>query len=354
MRIGVAAAVVEGRILPGDVSVRDGVVERVGLLPAGRGGRLAVPGLVDLQVNGVGDVDFASADADSWRVAGLELARAGTTAFQPTLVTDSPERTLRALSAMAGLSVSAKVLGAHLEGPFISSRRLGAHPAAHRREPDPGLMRRFLATGVVRHVTLAPELEGAGELIDLIRAHGATAACGHSDADAVEAGRAFDRGATVVTHLFNAMRLGDHHNPGLALAALARPDVRVSLIADGVHVADEALLVACRAARGRIALVSDMVPGAMGGSTLQRDGAVFRRQDGVLAGGAVPLIDGVRYLARAGVPLLDALQAATAVPASIARTELGSIAPGRSADLALLDDGLDLVGVLVDGQMVTG
>jgi N-acetylglucosamine-6-phosphate deacetylase len=352
MRVGASAAVVDGRMVAGDVSVEAGVVDAVGLTPARRGGRLAVPGLVDLQVNGVGDIDWAAADDASWAIAGTALAAAGTTAFQPTFVTDAPERILGALDRLPSSARGAKFLGAHLEGPFISPHRLGAHRGEHRLDPDPVLMRRFLATGRVRHVTLAPELEGAATLIALVAAHGVTVACGHSDATAAEADAAFDRGATVVTHLFNAMRVGDHHHPGLALAALARSDVHITVIADHVHVAPEALLVAWRAARGRLALISDMVPSRMGGAALMRDGTVLRREDGTLAGSASPLLDGVRNLAGVGVPLLDAVLAATQVPAAIAHTELGSLLPGRPADLLLLDDRLELHTVLVDGEVV--
>jgi N-acetylglucosamine-6-phosphate deacetylase len=352
MRIGASASVVDGRIVAGDVSVVNGVVDGVGLTPAGRRGRLAVPGLVDLQVNGVGDIDFAAADEASWAVAGTVLAAAGTTAYQPTFVTDAPERTLRALDRLPSPAWGAKILGAHLEGPFISPHRLGAHRGDWRLDPDPVLMGRFLATGRVRHVTLAPELEGAAALIEIAGAHGATVACGHSDATAAEADAAFDRGATVVTHLFNAMRVGDYHDPGLALAALARSDVYVTVIADNVHVAPAALLVAWRAARGRMALISDMVPSRMAGSGLMRDGTVLRREDGILAGSASPLLEGVRNLVGVGVPLLDAVLAATQVPAAIAHTEVGSLEPGRPADLLLLDDRLDLHTVLVDGAVV--
>jgi N-acetylglucosamine-6-phosphate deacetylase len=339
-------------MVAGDVSVVNGVIDAVGLAPSGPSRRLAVPGLVDLQINGVGDIDFAVADEASWTAAGAALARAGTTAFQPTFVTDAPERLMRALSGLPTGSIRAKILGAHLEGPFISPRRLGAHPGRYRLDPDPELMRRLLATGRVRHVTLAPELEGAGEIIDVASASGATVACGHSDANAAEAESAFDRGARVVTHLFNAMRVGDHHDPGLAWAALARPDVRVTVIADGVHVARSVLLAVWRAARGRMALISDMVPVGMGGMTLRPDGTVLRRDDGVLAGSASPLLAGVRYLVAAGVPLIDAFLAATEIPAAIARTGLGSIAPGRPADVLILDDRLELHSVLVDGAVV--
>ncbi len=353
VRLGVSGALLGDQVVAGDVAVRDGVVEAVGLVPAGRGSALAVPGLIDLQVNGVGEVDFATADPDAWTRAGRVLARSGTTAFRPTFVTDRPDRMAGALAGVPRSGLPAKVLGAHLEGPFISERRLGAHRGDLRLDPDPQVMRLLLGAGPVRQVTLAPELPGAAELIDMCVGAGVTVACGHSDASAAEAASAFERGAAVVTHLFNAMRTGDHRDPGLALAALSRSDVHVTVIADGVHVATEALLVAWRAARGRLALVSDMVPSRMAGVPLVPDGRVLRRADGTLAGSAGSLLDGVRFLVGAGVPLVDAVLAATRVPATIAGTRLGSITPGGPADLVVIDDRLGIATVMVDGVEVT-
>ena len=202
-------------------------------------------------------------------------------------------------------------------------------------------------------MTLAPELPGALELVDELVTRGVTASCGHSDAGAAQAHAAFDRGARTVTHLFNAMRPPTARDPALALTALARDDVDVQLIADGHHLADETLLVAWRAAAGRIALVSDAVSTrSLGGRPVQAtgDGAV-RRPDGTLSGSARTLLDGVRHLHGLGVDLAAALLAATAVPARIARRpDLGRLAVGAAADLVVLDDRLEVVRVLVGGE----
>lgn len=342
----------DGAVVAGDVEVEDGIVRAVGVAPPGRGGLVAVPGLVDLQVNGVGEVDFVTAGPEEWARAGRDLALGGTTSFQPTFVTGHPDRVLAALRRLPARAGPARCLGAHLEGPFLAPTRLGAHPAHHRREPDPELLQRYLAAGPVRHMTLAPELDGALGLVALARGRGVTVACGHSEATAAQAHVAFDWGATVVTHLFNAMALGDHRAPGLGLAALARSDVRLTVIADGTHVADEALLVAWRAGAGRLALVSDAVGRRPGDPATVPDGPVVRRPDGTLAGSTLPLLAGVRRLVSLGVPLPAAIEAATAVPASIAGAGGGTLRPGRVADVVVLDDALQVQRVLVGGLPV--
>jgi N-acetylglucosamine-6-phosphate deacetylase len=359
MRLGVSAAVVDGALVPGDLDVADGRVVAVGLAGQGRG--VAVPGLVDLHVHGFGGVDFASADTDGYRRAAAALAAAGTTAFQPTFVTAPEEELLTSIRALPAAVGGATVLGCHLEGPFLSPARLGMHPAEARRDPDPGLLERLLAAGRVTEVTLAPELQGALALVEVLTRRGIVVSCGHSDATAAEAHAGFDRGARAVTHLFNAMRPFAHRDPGLAGAALTRDDVVVELILDGYHLADEAVLLAWRAAAGRVALVTDAVEAAgvgdgrwrLGAVPVEvRDGAV-RRLDGVLAGSVLTLHGAVRELVRLGVALAAAVDAATRVPAHlVGRDDVGSIAPGSRADVVVLDDRLDLVRVLVAGREV--
>jgi N-acetylglucosamine-6-phosphate deacetylase len=349
VRLGVGAAVVDGTLVPGDVAVDDGVVIGIGV-GTGGGQAIAAPGLVDLQVNGCAGVDLMTADPAGYARAGEALLAGGVTAFQPTFVTAPEADLVAALRAMPATAGPVRIMGAHLEGPFLSAARLGAHDPAGRRDPDLALARRLLDAGAVIHVTLAPELPGALELVDELVARGVTVACGHSDATAAEAHRAFERGARTVTHLFNAMRTGTHHDPGLALAALAREDVAVQLIADGHHVADDAVMVAWRAARGRLALVSDAVGASLSGVPLGTEGGAARRPDGTLAGGTASLLDGVRRLHALGVALPEALAAASAVPARIARRrDLGRLDVGARADVVVLDDRLEVQRVLVAG-----
>jgi len=355
----VAAALVDGALLPGDVVVQEGVLAELGV---GRGGRgLAAPGLVDLQVNGFAGVDFLRADHAAYRRAGDALLAAGVTAFQPTFVSAPEADLVAALRRVPTEGCGPRVIGAHLEGPFLSPLRLGVHDAASRRAPDLGLVRRLLEAGPVSAMTLAPELPGALELVDELVARGLIVSCGHTDATAAQAHAAFDRGARTVTHLFNAMRPSTPRDPGIAMAALAREDVTVQLIVDGHHLAGETVLVAWRAARGRFALVSDAVAAAgmgdgrftLGGTQVTAEDGAVRRADGTLAGSAASIIDGVRNLHALGAPLEDALAAASSVPARIAgRTDLGRLAVGAPADVVVLDDRLEVQRVLVAGVAV--
>jgi len=339
VRLEVAAALVDGALVRGDVEVADGRLVRVGLAP-GAGAGIAIPGLVDLQVNGFAGVDFGRTDRSGYRRAAQELVATGVTAFLPTLITAPEEGLVAALAELPSDGDGARVLGAHLEGPFLSPIRLGAHPAEHRRDPDPALLERLLGTGPVGLVTLAPELPGAHDLVRTLLARGIAVSAGHSDATAEEAHDAFDLGIRTVTHLFNAMRPFHHRDPGIAGAALAREDVVVQVVLDGEHLAPETAILVWRAARGRLALVSDYTTAS---------GA--RTEAGVLAGGSATLLEGVRNLHAAGASLEEAIRAASEVPARIlGERTLGRLRPGSAADVVVLDDRLELERVLVAGR----
>ncbi|HEX7310247.1 MAG TPA: N-acetylglucosamine-6-phosphate deacetylase [Gaiellaceae bacterium] len=358
MRLGVETALVGGRLVPGDVEIADGRVAGVGLSSSnGRG--IAVPGFVDVQVNGFGGVDFLETDGDGYRQAGEALLETGVTSFLPTLITAPESELLAALAEVPRGSVGPRILGVHLEGPFLAARRLGTHRAHGRRDPDHALLERLLAAGPVRMMTLAPELPGALELIDDLVARGVTVSCGHSDATAEQATAAFDRGARMVTHLFNAMRPFNHREPGIVGAALVRDDVFVEIILDGIHLAAATTALVWRAAAGRVALITDAVAAASGnggayslGSVelLVQDGAV-RAPEGMLAGSLLTMIDAVRNLHALGVSLEDALSAASTVPArALGLTNVGRLDVGLPADVVVLNDGLEIESVFVGGE----
>ena len=356
MRLGVEAALVDGRLVRGDVEVADGIVIAVGLENGGSG--IAAPGFVDLQVNGFAGVDLATADTAGYLHVGGALLETGTTAFQPTFISAPEDHLVAALRALPDGDVGARVLGAHVEGPFLSPARAGVHDPATFVPPDTELLARLLDAGPVRQMTVAPELPGALALVDALVARGVTVSAGHTNASAAEAHLAFDRGVSTVTHLFNAMRRSTPRDPGIAMAALARLDVSVQIIVDGHHVAPDTVVVAWRAASGRLALVTDAVAAAwmgdgafrFGGQAVTASDGVVRGPAGQLAGSALTMIEAVRNLHALGVPLEDALAAATSVPARIAgRPDLGRLAPGTPADVVILDDRLEIKRVLVDG-----
>jgi N-acetylglucosamine-6-phosphate deacetylase len=368
-RLGVGSALVDGEMVRGDVAVRDGVVDAVGLSPA-PGGRVAAPGFVDLQVNGFAGVDLMAADDDDVRMVGQALTRFGVTAYLPTLITAEPRMTTHALEILreavaAPDPLGARPLGVHLEGPFLSARRLGTHPPEHRRDPDPELLEHWRSVGPVVAVTLAPELPGALALVKQLAHEGVLVSVGHSDAAAEQAHAAFDAGARTVTHLFNATSPLHHRAPGIPGAALARDDVVVQLIVDGHHLAGDVVRATWRAARGRVVLVTDATAAAglpagagdrltLGQVDLQlRDGAV-RNAAGGLAGSALTLDAAVRGVCALGVPLVDALMAATETPARLlGRSDIGRLAPGAPADLVVLDDSLGVRGTYQAGREVT-
>jgi N-acetylglucosamine-6-phosphate deacetylase len=360
MRLGVEAALVGGTLVPGDVEVVEGRIAAYGLA-TGNGNGIAAPGFVDLQVNGFGGVDFLDAASDDYLRAGEALLATGVTAYLPTFISAPEERLVAALAEVPHDGRGPRILGAHLEGPFLAARRLGTHPPAARRDPDPALLERLLRAGPVRLMTLAPELPGALDLVALLHEHDVTVSCGHSDATAEQANAAFDLGVRTVTHLFNAMRPLTHRDPGIVGVALARNDVVVQAILDGVHLAPDTAKLVWRAAAGRVALVTDAVAAAgtsvgegsyrLGDVAVEVRDGVARREDGVLAGSVLTMIQAVRNLHALGVPLAASLDAATVVPADvIGASDAGRIEVGARADLIVLDDTLEIVRALVGGE----
>lgn len=358
MILGAERLLVDGQLRgPGAVAVRDGRIAAV-LDEAPASGVMAgtlTPGLVDLHSNGAFGVDFAGADVPAFRRALQAMARCGTTSVQPTSITApvpdllaSLDRCRDAREALAGKPV-ARVLGAHLEGPFLAEARRGAHRADWLRDPLPGPLDPLLAHPALTTVTLAPEREGALEAIRRLAARGVRVSVGHSDATAEQVAAAVDAGATLVTHLYNAMRPFGHRDPGVPGAALTDARLVLGLIGDGLHVHPLACRLAFQAAPGRVALVSDSVllaglpPGTtlpFGGlpATLDGDG-LGRREDGTISGAGTLLDEGVRRMIGAGLDPAVVLTAATRVPArALGRDDFGCLAPGARADLVLWDE----------------
>jgi N-acetylglucosamine-6-phosphate deacetylase len=360
VRLGVEAALVDGELVRGDVTVEDGVVTAVGVEPAGKTG-IAVPGFVDAHVNGFAGVDFMTADADGYRRAAAALAATGVVAFQPTFVSAPVADYPAALQVAAegtgpGLPL---VTGVHLEGPFLSPAWPGAHDPSALLAPDPRLAVRLCELGPVRTITLAPELPGGLELLERLVARGVVVSCGHSDADATVARAAFDRGARAITHLYNAHRRWEPRDPGLGGAALVHPRVSVQAIVDNVHLAPESAYAAFLAAGTRFCLVTDAIeattlgPGeyALGGRTVHVRGGEVRLDDGTLAGSVLTMDQAVRNLVACGASLAQAIHAASTAPAALlGRSDLGALRPGAPAHLTVLDDELRPTRTLVGGN----
>jgi len=316
-----------------------------------------VPGFVDLQVNGVGPVDFATADAAAWRGALREQARHGVTACCPTLVSaplDAYVAPLAVASALARADADgAVIVGVHLEGPFLGGAP-GAHVVEYLRPADESWLRGVLDAhpGLVRVVTLAPEADPGLRATRLLHDAGVVVAIGHSTATYDAARAAAAAGASLVTHLYNGMGPFNHRDPGVVGAALDDPRLTPSLIADLVHVHPAALRLAIGAKRS-VALVTDAV--AVGGALEWdvRDGAA-RLADGTLAGAVQPMDAAVRNVVALGVPLERAIELASTIPSEVlGATDRGRLEPGRRADVVALDrESLKVRAVWIGGRPV--
>jgi N-acetylglucosamine-6-phosphate deacetylase len=364
-RLGVRAALVDGAWVPGDVLVAGGRVVAVGADPAGAAG-VAVPGFVDLHLNGFAGVDFLSTDAAGYAHAATALAATGVTGYLATFITSPPEDYAQALGVAAaveaaGDTAGARLLGVHLEGPYLSPEWPGAHDLAHLRAPDVGEATSLCDDGPVRMMTLAPELPGGLELVDALTARGVAVSLGHCDADAALAYQAFDRGARAITHLYNAHRRWTPRDPGVAGAALTRPDVTVQAIVDHVHLAPETAAAAFRTAQERFCLVTDgMAAAGQGPGTYRLGRREVRVEDGRaeligggLAGSVLTMDEAVRNLVGCGASLAQAVHAASVAPAHLlGRADLGTLRPGSPADVAVLDDDLQVTRTLRAGAEV--
>jgi N-acetylglucosamine-6-phosphate deacetylase len=358
MRLGVAAAVVDGRLTPGDVEVEGSSVVAVGV--SGTGSGVAVPGFIDIHTHGYRGVDFAYASPGEMATASRALTETGVTGFQPTLLTLAEPDFHAALQSHAAARYDgAAFLGTHLEGPFLSPVYPGAHDPGLIREPDLGLCRRFIDSGQVGQMTLAPELSGAFELIGLLGQAGSAVALGHSDADSSVAHRAFDSGARILTHVFNATRAFSHRDPGLVGVALTRPDVFISAVVDNVHLSREATLLAMGVGPERFLVVTDAMSGtgqgegtfSLGNREVTVHGGEARLANGTIASSVLTMDAALRNLIELGWNLPQASAALATTPAlAIGRGDLGVISVGAPADIVVLDDDLNVRSTLVSGE----
>ena len=311
-------------------------------------GEVIAPGFIDLQVNGFAGHD-AAAGADAVAAISAALPATGVTAFLPTIIS-APVDVGSAFAAAVGAASEApgaRVLGAHIEGPFLNPSFRGAHLRAHLAEPTPENVD-VIETARPRLITVAPELPGAIAAIERLHQSGIVVAAGHTGADFEQGRKAIAAGVTFATHIYNAMPPVHHRRPGIALALLLDKRVTTGLIADGEHVHPAVCEQLVRVkGGGRIALTSDQTSAAgvgpgtyeLSGRPVHSDGRVVRLEDGTLAGSAATMPDLVRLMAR--LPGMDAARAialASATPAKVlGEGRLGRIAEGACADVVVLD-----------------
>lgn len=356
-RLGVSAALVAGQWIRGDVEVVDGRPVSIGLSPP-VGSRVVTSGFVDHQINGFGGVDFRDADEDDYLRVSEALVRTGVTEFHPTAFSMSIggyERALRVVAEVHRRQAGGRtgrpgpgralVRGMHLEGPFLSPEWRGAHDPDTLVAPDVDVVGRLLAAGPVSLMTLAPELPGAAEVMAHLLGAGVRISIGHTGADANECHRAFDLGATMITHWGNAHRRFAMRDPGPAAASVADERVSIGVIADGVHVDDDALRLLARSAPRRMVLVTDAIAAAgvdpaswnaKDTGVTVRDGAA-RLADGTLAGSVATMDSCVRHMIGLGIPTEVVLGAAGG----------NRLRPGRATGMVVLDDQWRVVRTLL-------
>ena len=361
------------------VVVRDGRIEAVGVgltPPTGAqtfdlAGLTLAPGFIDIHVHGGGGFSLISEDPEEIRSYARWVVSRGVTGFLVTLVGASLSQMKRWLAAATaagegGDATAARLVGVHLEGPFVNPARRGALPAEGLRPPD---VAEFLALaeaaqGRLKIITLAPELPGATDIVAAARQRGVVVSMGHTDATYEQALEAIEWGVQQATHCFNGMRPFHHRDPGCLGAILSSPRLSAELIADGVHVhpGTMALLLAAKDPQGTI-LVTDGITAAgladgvysLAGEAIQVQSGVASLPNGTLAGSVATMDQALRNIVQLGLaPLGEAVRMASTNPAAALGLgqRLGRIAPGFAADLVALDERLEVAMTFVGGQPV--
>ena len=357
-----AVLLAEGRIK----AVGPSVSEPVDAETLDAGGRLLSPGLIDIHINGGFGTTFSDADPEAIHGVSVSLLKEGVTSYLATLLSLPFDRTVAAIRSIGEASRKeggARILGIHLEGPFLNPRRRGAHRKDHVRPPSLSEFKLLMkeSRGLLRMMTLAPELPGAAGVIRCGWRRGVLMAAGHSEATAEELERGVDAGISHVTHLFNAMRPFHHREEGIMDAALLDDRLSCELIYDRKHCTRNAMTLALRLKPpGRLILVSDAMFALRARKGLHRvDGDEYEvgtkevrlAGSGVLAGSAVSLLDTVKLLSEDfRLPAETVLPMASANPARALGLPLGEIRPGRPADLVVFDSNWKAWAVIVGGR----
>lgn len=331
-------------------------------------GARVIPGLVDVHIHGAMGADFSDGDLPGLTAMAAHLARCGVTSFAPASMT-LPYETLRRAYETAKQfrehrdGRAARLMGIHMEGPFLSERKKGAQNAAFLQMPDADA---FFALqeacgGLIRIADVAPEVPGAPEFIRAA-ASSCTISAAHTDADYGEMAQAIEAGLSHVTHLFNCMPSIHHRAPGVIGAASERDHVTAELVCDGKHVHPSAVRMAFRLFPDRICLISDALRCCgleagtyeLGGQTVQVADGLARLPDGTIAGSAADLFSGLQNAIAFGIPEAEAIRAATINPARVlgCDREVGSIEPGKLADFVVCDETMNRLAVYLSGEKV--
>ncbi|GAB4491899.1 MAG: N-acetylglucosamine-6-phosphate deacetylase [Anaerolineales bacterium] len=331
-------------------------------------GLTVIPGFIDVHTHGGDGADVMDATPEAIYTIARFLARHGVTSYLPTTITASAESTRKAIANLRNLpqpADGAHHLGIHLEGPYLCYEQRGAQPAAHLRNPNPAEYADWFSDHLVRLITLAPELEGAEELIRRATAAGVEIALGHSSADEAVARSALNLGARQATHIFSGMPAFHHRLLNVLSVALTDDRLYAQAIVDGIHIHPDVvrLLVRVKSPR-RLILISDSIRAAglgdgeydLGGETVRVQNGVTRRAyDGGLAGSTLTMDAALRNVMKfSNLSLAEALPMATSVPAEAMGWggRKGLIRVGADADLVFLDEKFNVCLTMVGGQVV--
>lgn len=331
-------------------------------------GCFVLPGFIDLHVHGGDGYDAMDATPEALMRMSAFFAQHGVTAFLATTMTAPHDAILAAVTAVGKwgetVTTGARIIGVHVEGPYISLKFPGAQPAASIRPPNLTEFAELAAAGPVRMITLAPEVEGAAELIAAARQQGVTVVWGHTNATYEECVLAADRGVTQATHTYNAMSGLHHRKPSVLGATLTLDQIYAQLIADNIHVHPAAMnvLARCKGVE-RTVLITDAMRAAglpdgeyeLGGQPVTVSDGSCRLADGTLAGSILTMERAlVNFMAATGLPLTAAWPATSRTPAQSLGLgqRYGALTPGYQADLVLLDAELQVVATVVGGQVV--
>ena len=348
-----------GSVIKGHVEVNGPAIVSVDASPVDTTDYV-VPGFVDLHCHGGGGHSLATGDASSAAAAAAFHLAHGTTTLLASLVS-SPFALMReAVAAYQPLVASDVIAGVHFEGPYLSAIRCGAQNTDFLRDPDLSELRELVASGIVRAVTIAPELPGALDAISFLDKAGVVAAIGHTDATYEQTLKGVAAGATLGTHLFNGMRPAHHREPGPIIGLLSSRRAVVELIADGVHLHDGMLAFAARTpGPARAALVTDAIDAAgmpdgsyeLGGQTVIVADRVARIGTGSIAGSTLTMDAALRRAVEAGLPLPDACAMASTTPARVLglSDQVGALEAGLRADLVVLSEDLQVKRVMRAG-----
>ncbi|MBV6716424.1 N-acetylglucosamine-6-phosphate deacetylase [Paenibacillus chitinolyticus] len=357
--------------------IRDGMIERIesslSALPEGDyefmdgQGHLLIPGMIDVHIHGANGFDMMDGSETSIQEVSRACAATGCTSFLVTSVSSTIEALIamiRSVKRVAGHEAGAKIAGLHLEGPYLNPKRKGMQNERFLRHPDLTEMKEIFdeADGLIKMVTIAPELPGGMELVSFLKERGVIIAVAHSDATYEEAKQAFEAGASHVTHCFNGMRPIHHRDPGLVVAAFEQEHVSLQAIVDGIHL-HPAIVRMMHRLKGPdgMVLITDALQAMglgdgkymFGGHPVTVSQGVARLEDGTLASSTVTMNEALRLTVDTGISLTDAVKMASSSPARLlGLAAKGKISAGFDADLVLLDEQFQVQWTMIKGSIV--